>query len=33
MARVPLTDTGERDVPQLILVQNFFKELKGRMRN
>ena len=33
MARRPLADDGERDVPQLILVQNFFEELKQRVGN
>ena len=33
MARQRLADDGERDVPQLILVKNFFEELKQRVGN
>ncbi len=33
MARVPLADQNEADVPQLILVRNFFEELKERVPN
>ena len=33
MARVPQAVDGERDVPQLILVKNFFEELKERVGN
>ena len=33
MARRPLVDPGEADVPQLILVRNFFEELEERVGN
>ncbi|MEE8147578.1 MAG: hypothetical protein V3T24_08245, partial [Longimicrobiales bacterium] len=33
MARVPQAETGDSDVPQLILVKNFFEELKQRVGN